>query len=1019
MYPVEVRLSPSYEIVDDAGELHKETFDLLVTSVERGTLSSELARTNAEGHATDASAVVQTAIEAGVLLESKEHDWGVQYGLDALVAGLLEHRDVAPPETEARAFDRDAFVRCADEFVLRAKGSQGTGRGSRWLERAAGVLRGLREELDLARIYRRVAMVVDKGGVGFSKGVDFDGDNLGYEAWKAFDGDTRKRNAARATALRDDLMAPLHAWMGRQLVRLAPVVEALHEKVKTRRRVVDPIDLLLRLRDLLVARPKVRAELQSLFDHLFIDEFQDTDPLQAEVMLLLGEDGATATDPWDVKLAAHKLTVVGDPKQSIFRFRRADVATYDRVRKKLAETKPLEATLRVNFRSTRGLVDWYNDRFARVLGEGANGARFDVETGRVFYAPLEAAPDARAETGGKDVEVIALDPTAGNAPEARRIEAAALARYVRWLVDESGTEVADPLTSERRPIRYGDVAVLALITTNLPLLCRAFDARRVPYTTSGGTLFLSDGLHQQFLLALRALADREDGIAEAALLRPPFFAIDLADLAAARAPEGEPDARVQRVMAAQALVSELRKERSTRSPGATARDLLERTALGRDVALGPNGAQRLRHLRELCVELDAIASRDGLDFDGATYVMRQWIDSPPPLDPPRPVDDMAVRVSTVHQAKGLEFPVVILWDGRGDWDTRPFTPAWAIDRETRAWALKIEPGLAWDEPPGAAFAEREKKYRDAERRRLVYVAATRAREKLIIATSSDKDKYVSTTLAGNAPPAIEARVHRWPVFREDSAEAWPAFAQGIGQASEGAPGEESATELDARLAAEWREALADAGRPRMKRVAASALAKQWARGPATEAAHKGPSGEDDEDREPPSITKVRAGRFGPVFGDTVHRAIALVLERGHAAPVAVQRSAHESGLTERLGEALNDVERALLCLRGEGIVDGAYRLEYPVAIDERGPDGEGLLVVGSIDLVGVEGERLHVIDFKTDRAPREGERVEETHAPYVAQVTAYARMLEQTRVSAGKTVRKGLLFTETGRMWPV
>ena len=1002
MHPVEARLSPSYEIVEDAGELHRETFDLLMTSVERGTLAAELAGTGAEGRAPDAAAVVHTAIEAGVLLESQEHAWGIKFGLDALVAGLLDHRDVPPPEAAARAFDRDAFVRCADEFVVRASDAHGTGRGSRWLARSADALRELRDEQELARLYRRVVKIVDQGGRGFKKGADFKDDLHGYAAWKAFDGDTRQ-DAVRATALRDDLMAPLHAWMGRQLVRLAPVAQVLYEKVKTRRRVADPIDLLLRLRDLLVASPEVRAELQSLFDHLFIDEFQDTDPLQAEVMLLLAEDGATATDPWTAKLASGRLTIVGDPKQSIYRFRRADVATYDRVRRKLAETGPLEATLSVNFRSTRGLVDWFNDRFARVLGEGSGGAHFEVDTGQVFHAPLEAAPDARNEKGAKDVEVIALDVADENAPEARQIEAAALGRYVRWLVAESGAQVTDPLTGERRAIRYGDVAVLALITTNLPMLCQAFDAHRVPFSTSGGKLFAGDGLHQQFMLALRALADREDGIAEAALLRPPFFAIDLADLAAARGPDADDDPRARRVHAARELVTELRKQRATRSPGATAMDLLERSALGRDVALGANGAQRLRHLRELCVELDAIASRDGLDFDGATYVMRQWVGAPPQLDPPRPVDDTAVRVSTVHQAKGLEFPVVVLWDSRGDWDTRPFTPAWAVDRETRAWALKIEHGLAWDEPPGSAFAEREKRYRDAERRRLVYVAATRAREKLVIATSSDKDKYVSSTLAAQAPPAIEARVQRWPTFRAEDAEEWPQRGRQNGQGSSVAAGEEGATDLDTRLATGWRDAIADAGRARMMRVAASGLAKQL--------------GEDEEDREPARPPKARMGRFGPVFGDTVHRAMGLVLERGLSARDAIQRAAREMGLTAHLDEAVNDVERTLACVRGEGIVQGAFRLEYPVAIDERAPDGSGLLVVGSIDLLGVEGERLDVIDFKTDRAPQDGERAQETHAAYVAQVAAYARMLERTGVSAGKKVRRGLLFTERGRVW--
>jgi len=637
-----------------------------------------------------------------------------------------------------------------------------------------------------------------------------------------------------------------------------------------------------------------------------------------------------------------------------------------------------------------------------VLGQGKGGARFDVVTGQVFHAPLDAAPDARDEKGEKDVEVIPLDVDGENAPEARYAEAAALARYVQWLVEESRSEVTDPLTGERRPVRYGDVAVLALITTNLPLLCHAFDVRRVAYVTSGGTLFASDALHRQFVLGLRALADREDGVAEAALLRPPFFALDLADLAVARGGGDESDDRVKRVRAAKALVSELRRDRAERSPGATARDLLERSALGREVALGPNGAQRLRHLRELCVELDVMAATEGLDFDGATYVMRDWVASPPSIDPPRPVDDAAVRVSTVHQAKGLEFPIVILWDGRGEWDTRPFTPAWAIDRETRSWALKIENGLTWNEPSGPTFAERERSYRDAERRRLVYVAATRAREKLVIARTSEKDKYVSTTLAAPCPKAIEGRVMRWPVFDEEQATEWPTRSKRPSTA--GVPVDEDASSLDARLALQWSGAIGDASRPRMKRVAASSLAKQ----PVPSA-----DGDDEEDRER-RPAKPRVGRFGPVFGDTVHRALGLVLERGLAAPAAVERAAREMGRSEHLDEAVNDVERALAALRSDGVVNGSYRLEYPVAIDERAADGDGLLVVGSIDLISVDGDRLDIIDFKTDRAPGEGERAEGTHPAYVAQVSAYARMLDRTGVSSGKRVRRGLLFTETG-----
>src|SRR5207302_3538142 len=132
----------------------------------------------------------------------------------------------------------------------------------------------------------------------------------------------------------------------------------------------------------------------------------------------------------------------------------------------------------------------------------------------------------------------------------------------------------------------------------LSVLFPALDAADVPYASRGGTLFLGDQLHRQFLLGLRAVADRDDGVAEAALLRPPFFAVDLADLAIEAGEVAEPPDRLQ---LARELVRDLRRRRQERSPGATARDLLELTGFARTVALGPNGAQRLTRLRELCL----------------------------------------------------------------------------------------------------------------------------------------------------------------------------------------------------------------------------------------------------------------------------------------------------------------------------------------------------------------------------------------------------------------------------------
>ena len=129
------------------------------------------------------------------------------------------------------------------------------------------------------------------------------------------------------------------------------------------------------------------------------------------------------------------------------------------------------------------------------------------------------------------------------------------------------------------------------------------------------------------------MADRDDGVAEAALLRPPFFVVDLADLLRERAQSQ--DERAVRGREARELVRELRRWRFDRGPGATARDLLDRTAFARYVALMPNGAQRLARLRVLCLVFEQIAADDGLDYDSVSARMREWVGRPIQLAPGR------------------------------------------------------------------------------------------------------------------------------------------------------------------------------------------------------------------------------------------------------------------------------------------------------------------------------------------------------------------------------------------------
>jgi len=186
----------------------------------------------------------------------------------------------------------------------------------------------------------------------------------------------------------------------------------------------------------------------------------------------------------------------------------------------------------------------------------------DPATGQVFHqAQVSSAPVG----GGPPVHHLPYafaHSDAENAPEARALEGAALAAYLAWLHDRSGIAIRDPDDGRPRAIRWSDIAVLALVTTNLRHLCDALDLRHLPYAMAGGVLFTSDPLHRLFVLGLRAIADRNDGVAEAALLRPPFFAIELLDLVRDKVDAG--DASASRAAQARAWLREPRRQRYAR-----------------------------------------------------------------------------------------------------------------------------------------------------------------------------------------------------------------------------------------------------------------------------------------------------------------------------------------------------------------------------------------------------------------------------------------------------------------------
>ena len=988
--PAEAGLNPNYEIARDEEELIEETYEQLLRGAETGTLDRLLAGSDVEAQAEEAAATVVAALGAGVLAQSQETGFAPRTGLDALVREFIRQRDVPPVMPPPTAADLEAVRRAMEEFRDLARTVTAASDFGDWVRSLAETMAELMTEEDPAVLFAEMAFPVRERCQGkLRKGEECGSDAATWRVCKALTVGGKDRGHADLPPLRAALTGPLDEWLGRRLVRLSPVVLALYQATKRRRGVVDPIDLLLLLRNVLRDNLEARTRARALFDHLLVDEFQDTDPLQAEIVQFLCEAGPPAANAAAVRLAPGRLTVVGDPKQSIYRFRRADVEAYARFVDALAPTA-LEVHLRANFRSVPALTGWFNQRFPDLLGRSPDGSTFAPDTGQVYHRDLAAG---RRDDRTPAVHVLpfeALTP-GSNVEEYRALEAEALACYLRWLVERSETLMPGD-DGGQRPVAYDDICVLALTTTQLPVLFRQLDRLDIPYAASGGALFLGDPLQRQFLLALRALADPDDGPAQAALLRPPFFAVDLRDLLAHRArPEGP---AATRAAAALALVERLRRQRHEQPPGVTARALLDGTACGRTVALGPNGQQRLHRLREVCHLLAQTAAEKGLDYDGATAALRQWVSAPQPMDAPRPVAESVIQVMTVHQAKGLEFPVVVLWDSQARVAPYDHALAWRVADGGRQWCLALH-GLQLDQPPDARLANREKRYLEHERRRLVYVAATRARDLLVLPQAGlvEATKVAGLLIGQEDGPAVA----RLPVFAAGRGAAW---SQVIDHhpAVDPVP----AGELEADLERRWLAAAAASGQSRWRPVAAST------------AAH-GP--DVDPDDGPGEAPRERRGRHGARFGTVVHQALAACLEDPQqTAAVAVASAAAAEGLAGLHREAVEDVERSLAALGRAGLLPGpgmTVRLEYPLA----GPGDAGELLLAFADFVHCGPGGLTVLDFKSD-APPTGP-VAATYPAYVRQVQTYGRLLRQAAANAGPW-GCGLLFTASGDLhWVV
>ncbi len=499
-------------------------------------------------------------------------------------------------------------------------------------------------------------------------------------------------------------------------------------------------DLLVRARNLLRDHPDVRRQLAARHQRVLVDEFQDTDPLQLDIVSLIAARDGTGSTEWDeVPIDGGRVFFVGDPKQSIYRFRRADMKLYTDARGHYGDGL---CELSANFRTVPGIIDWVNHTFGELIVEGE---------GQPAYLPLDAV---RPPLGDDVAPVTVLGGaiTEATANEIRNRSAAELVAVLREMVD-AGRTVRDG--DATRPMTFGDVVVLVPSRIPVPALEDAFEAADVPYRLETASLIWASQEIREVMSVLRAVDDPGDQISIVAALRTPMLGCSDDDLAAWRTsggrwsylslpepPDGAGDGAGGELAVASALrtLRSLHDERWWLGPDGLIDRLATDHATFQLALLAGRRRDRWRRLRFLADQARSFVESQRGDL--ASFVAWAELQSSDIVRVSSPTlpegDEQAVRVMTIHASKGLEFPVVALFGlGVGLRGYNGVSVFWPV----------TGPEVRFSTRGGTeghdALVPAEEQMDRHERMRLLYVAATRAKDRLILCTHHKATKTIN------------------------------------------------------------------------------------------------------------------------------------------------------------------------------------------------------------------------------------------------------------------------------------
>jgi ATP-dependent helicase/nuclease subunit A len=748
--------------------------------------------------------------------------------------------------------------------------------------------------------------------------------------------------------------------------------------------------LLVRARDLLRDQPRVRAELKRRYRAILIDEFQDTDPIQYEILLYLAErSGQEATDWRQVKLVPGKIFVVGDPKQSIYAFRRADIEAYLEVVEKIIKAQDgMECRLTTNFRSNADILDAVNGIFEILIR-----AQDVVQPSYIAIHPAPGRGAAPSEIPKLLVRKIVAEDESMDAETARRLEGESLARWLKEQVLGKAA-ILNP-RGEKVFARPKDIAILLRKLTDIHDYLEPLRRQGIRYVVEGERHFYAAKEIIDAVNLLRAVENPHDRLALVGVLRSPLGALTDQQIYELHR-HNRLDYRAAEKLAGKNVpphlnllyetLARLHDETRRLSIGAAVAHVFATLPVALLAACYFHGEQAVANLQKLAQQADLLG-REGLTtFREAIRELEQRVlevkDEGESVLAEENLD--AVRIMSIHKAKGLEFPIVILAGCQAGTEGRRSADAEALfDWSTGLTGLRI--GAICD-LAGLYIAERTRLRTVEEQKRLLYVAMTRARENLIISCAPSGRRSGGSFLS-MLDEALDESIANAEESKTVSAAA----------------GKVAIAVVSEKLAPPGRAR----GKPKRgkKRSAWKSFIDTWVRRDAAyEKAQQVPAfitptllkRQEEVSTEAGSQAKGQVYRSTPaaVIGDLAHRFLQAWNFSGDSKELQAQLGdfvAHTLGsetaaLRQKTESELQDIFRAFTGCSAYVEIAGSRILgrEVPLLMPWNGQIMEGV-----IDLIYEKNGLLYLADYKTDRI--DPSELTEAAARYCQQAEIYTR----------------------------